>query len=144
LSRKVRINENTNCRVLENGILGTEYGTEINFKNNSDCFSNSGNGFYEKFIESDEIEIDKHEKTNEKTKITTEQDKNENCNIITKKLGKINKEKNYGNVLSACIPEASSIFSTEGHLFLIEPALRIKKQFDPEKKIGKYPICSFD
>jgi hypothetical protein len=143
LSSKVRKNENTNYRVLENGMLGTEYGNEIDFENKSDCFSNSGNDFHEKFIESDKIEIDKQEMTNEKTKITTDRDKNENCNIIRKKFGKI-KEKNYRNSLSGCIPEASSIFSTEGHLFLIEPALRIKKQFDPEKKIGKYPICSFD
>jgi hypothetical protein len=144
ISRKVRNNENANYRVLENGILGTEYGNEINLKNKSDCFSNSDNDFYEKFTESDEIEIDRQEMNIKKSKMTTEQDKNEKRNIKTKKYKKRNMENDWGNVLSACIPEGSSIFSTEGHLFLIEPSLRIKKKFDPEKKIGKYPICSYD
>lgn len=140
-SKKSAENEHIQFCVLENGMKPSENENEIYLKNSTDYLRNNENDFFEIFMESDKNEIDIHEINEKNIKIrTTQTNKNENCGSLrTKKIR--NKMRNTD---SPCIAEGSSIFSTEGHLFLIEPSLRIKKQFDPEKKIGKYPICSFD
>lgn len=140
MSTKDRKSKNTNYRILENGMFGTKCGNKNNIENSSDCLIKSEkNNFFTNSTEPVETEIDEINNENMKNKRTSENDMNNNRNI---------KKKNYGEImrnnLFPCIQECSSIFSTEGHLFLIESSLRIKKQFDPEKRVGKYPICSFD
>lgn len=141
VSRKDRKSKNTNYRVLENGMFGTKCENKNKIENNSDnLIKSEKNDFFTNFTESVETEIDETNNENMTNKSTSEENNmNNNRNIIKKNYDKIMR-----NNLIPCIQECSSIFSTEGHLFLIESSLRIKKKFDPDKRVGKYPICSFD
>jgi hypothetical protein len=50
----------------------------------------------------------------------------------------INSEKNILSKDLKCISRRSSLFSTEGHLFKIDPSFRIIKQYDPNIEIDRH------